>query len=663
MTASEDRWEPRRASRREFLKTSGVSAATLSLGHGWSGMAASLSARADQASQPQITRFSEHLSVYHGPINVGILQDGPRALLIDCGDGRVAGALGKLGIRNVEQLAFTHHHRDQACGAYWWAAQGAKVAVPASEREYFANPSAYWNDDTNLWRVYRDFRPHSLMLVDPLRVDKALADGDKFVFGPATIRILDTPGHTEGAMSYVVDVDGHRVVFCGDCLYDEGQVWDVYSLQKGFRRGKRQIGGYHGFMGDRWSLVESLGRIKNQAATALVPSHGHVMRKPAKAIDTLVDRFETCYQNYVGISALRHYFPALFTDYEGRPGQMPIRPGIKPPDCLLHFGTSWILVSRTGAAFVMDVGSPRIVDQIKRLLKEGRIRSVDGLWITHYHHDHTLGIPAFQKEFDCPCLMDRRLADVLANPKAWRLPCLMSEPIRVDRRTEDGDSWQWQEFKLTAYYYPGQTLYHDALLVERDGLRMFFVGDSHTMAGIDDYCAYNRNFLGRGVGFQYCLDLIEKLKPTHMFNCHVPDAFTFTPEEIEFMRHNLDEREKLFGQLTPWDHANYGLDASWVRCFPYTQTAGPGDTVQAQVVITNHSTESHAAACRPVFPKAMEAGPSEWIEATAASKCECSLPLRVTLPSTLRAGRYVIPIDVRFGPWQLPQFTEMLVDI
>ena len=35
------------------------------------------------------TRLSQHLSVYHGPINVGILHHRRKALLVDCGDGSV----------------------------------------------------------------------------------------------------------------------------------------------------------------------------------------------------------------------------------------------------------------------------------------------------------------------------------------------------------------------------------------------------------------------------------------------------------------------------------------------------------------------------------------------------------------------------------------------
>ncbi len=657
-----ERTRIRRSWRRPFFKTTAAWAVALALGGCLS--AAGLEPEPSAPATPGgTTELTEHLLVYHGPVNVGIVRDGDRALLIDCGDGSVAAALEKLGIAKVHEIVFTHYHRDQACGAYEMAAGGAKIGVPEGERGYFADPAAYWNDEGQLFRVYRSFRPDHLMLTKPLEVDEAFAGGHQFAFGPARIRVLDTPGHTEGSVSYMVEVDGKRAVFSGDSIYDEGQVWDVYSLQKGFKKGGRQIGGYHGFMGDRWRLVESLERIKGLRPDWLVPSHGNLMPNAGRAIDTLVERFETCYENYVAISALRHYFPQLFTDYEGKPGQMPMRPGIEPPDCLRHFGTTWMLVSKTGAAFVMDVGSPRIVDRIQEMLTKGEIKSVEGLWVTHYHFDHTDGIPRFQQEFDCPCIADRRLAEVLTNPAAWRLPCLAPEPIRVHKPMEDGRSWPWREFTMTSYYYPGQTLYHDALFVEGNGLRMLFVGDSHTMSGIDDYCAHNRNWLGRGVGFQYCISLVEKLKPTHIFNCHVAEAFTFTPEEIRFMRKNLDQREKLFGELVPWDHANYGLDASWVRPDPCTQKAKPGDRVRVEVVITNHSTRAHRSACRAVLPKAFGGGATPWVEGEAAAKTEHPLPLSLPVPAGAPPGRYVIPIDVKHGPWHLPQFTEAIVDV
>jgi glyoxylase-like metal-dependent hydrolase (beta-lactamase superfamily II) len=648
------------ASRRAFLRQLTASGAALAFG---GSSAVAQAAAAGQDGERRFMQLSEHLAVFQGATNTGILRDGDRALLIDCGDGSLPGILREKGVRQVERILFTHHHRDQACGAYSLAASGTRIGAADEERVLFDDPAAYWKNDGNIWRVYRSFRPHALTLVEPLPVDDALTDDQEIRFGPATIRVLSTPGHTNGSLSYLVRVDGREVVFCGDCLYGDGQLWDVYSLQRGFRRGDRSIGGYHGFMGDQWRLVESLERIAGLQPRQAVPSHGPIVDDPAKAIRTLKGRLAACYENYVSISALRHYFPELFTKYEGRPGQMPIRPGIAPPECLRHFGTTWMLVSKSGAALVMDVGSPGQVDRIQKMLEREEIRRVDALWVTHYHFDHTDGIPRFQQEFDCPCYTDRRLAEVLQNPKAWRLPCLSPEPIRVHRPLEDGASWEWEEYRLTSFVYPGQTLYHAALLAERDDLRMLFVGDSHTMAGNDDYCAYNRNWLGRGAGFQYCLSLVERLRPTHMFNCHVNDAFTFTPEEIRFMRKQLDERETLFGQLVPWEHANFGTDPSWVRCQPYWQQARAGDTLNLRVVFTNHAPQEQAFKCRVAGTRSLGGKPSAWTSISLKSKAEQPVELAFQLARDLPAGRYVLPIDVTCGDRQLPQFTEAIVDL
>ncbi|MFW6169674.1 MAG: MBL fold metallo-hydrolase, partial [Planctomycetota bacterium] len=595
-----------------------------------------------------VTVISPHLMVFHGPIHVGIIHDGPQALVIDCGDGGVKSALDQRGISSVEQLLFTHGHRDQLCGAGAFP-ETAKRGVPEKEREYFSDPGSYWRDDDQLYRVYRSFRPGHRLPVEPVPVDTVYAGGDQFSFGPATIRVIDTPGHSEGSISYLVQVDGRRVLFSGDLIADDGKIWDIYSLQKGFQRGEQSVGGYHGFMGAREQLVKSLKTIKQCDPDLIVPSHGNLMSNPTEAIDKLVERLEVCYENYVSISALRYYFPALFEQYAGKPGQMPIRDGFKSPECLRHFGTTWMLVSESGAAFVMDVGSKRIVERLQELLADGDIKSVDALWVTHYHHDHTDGIVQFQREFDCPCITDQRLAEVLSRPTAWRLPCLIPDPITVHKPLEDSHAWTWREFKLTSYFCPGQTLYHAALLVEKDDLRMLFVGDSHTPAGLDDYCAHNRNFLGPNVGFQYCLSLIERTQPTHLFNCHVDKAFNFTEEEIAYMREQLNRREALFGELTPWSHANFATDPYWVRAAPYRQEVKPGRTARFDAVVINHANSANVCACRVTAPQVWGGGEGKWITRRLSAKSEVALPLSVDVPADAEGGRYVVPIDVRWG--------------
>ncbi|MCS7239076.1 MAG: MBL fold metallo-hydrolase [Thermoguttaceae bacterium] len=612
----------------------------------------------------QIVPISQHLSIFRGPINVGIIVDGRgKAWLIDCGDGRVADALPSLGVNEVECILFTHHHRDQACGASRFTQKGTKLLVPAAERVYFENPQSYWQDPKHRWNFY-NFHPHRLMLVEALPVADVCQEGKDLTWGPARIRVLATPGHTDGSVSFVVEVDGSRIIFCGDLIYDRGQLWELYSLQKGFRRGKREISDYHGFMGAQWEVKASLGRLRELKPQLLIPSHGNLIDQPAEAIDALVTQMDICYDKYVAISALRHYFPELFEEFQGRPGHMPLRPLLPVPECLRHLGTTWILVSReNNAALVMDCGHPGVVKSIQAMQERGELGPIEGLWITHYHNDHVAGVGEFQKTFDCPCITDEHLAAVLTQPLAWRLPCIWQEPIRVDRPTKHGEFWTWHEYKLTAYHYPGQTVYHSALLVEHGDLKMLFVGDSHTPGGIDDYCAQNRNWLGQNVGFDRCLALLEEIEPTHLFNCHVDGAFSFRKEDIRFMRRNLAEREKLFAKLMPWDHPNFGMDESWVRAFPYEQKIKPGQQAVLEVVITNHAAEPRDAAVRAILPSAWGTGPTDWSRSSVPAKTEKGLPLRIAVPASVRPGRYVLPIDVHFGSWDLPQFAEMVIQV
>ena len=117
-----------------------------------------------------------------------------------------------------------------------------------------------------------------------------------------------------------------------------------------------------------------------------------------------------------------------------------------------------------------------------------------------------------------------------------------------------------------------------------------------------------------------------------MFNCHVDDAFTFTPDEIQFMRDKLDEREQLFGQLVAWDHANFGTDPLWVRTDPYRQSARPGDTVHVNVVITNHSAKPVRYGYRAVLPAALGGTATDWMEQDVPPKEEHALRA-VVLPA------------------------------
>ncbi|MGH7957130.1 MAG: MBL fold metallo-hydrolase, partial [Opitutaceae bacterium] len=56
------------------------------------------------------------LFVWTDTCNVYVLRDGDTALLIDLGDGSVLDHLADIGVKRVEWVLFTHHHREQCQG-------------------------------------------------------------------------------------------------------------------------------------------------------------------------------------------------------------------------------------------------------------------------------------------------------------------------------------------------------------------------------------------------------------------------------------------------------------------------------------------------------------------------------------------------------------------
>ena len=80
------------------------------------GMAAAAGCWAAGFSQPDAARHPD-LYRWIDTCHVYILRAGDAALLIDLGDGSVLDHLGDIGVKRVEWVLFTHHHREQCQGA------------------------------------------------------------------------------------------------------------------------------------------------------------------------------------------------------------------------------------------------------------------------------------------------------------------------------------------------------------------------------------------------------------------------------------------------------------------------------------------------------------------------------------------------------------------
>ncbi len=574
------------------------------------------------------THLSDHLSVYHGAGNVGVVRDGDRLLVIDPSDD----------VGPVDTALVTHYHRDGMAEL----PAAARLLAPAAEAHLIADAAAYWAAPVAQWHAYY-YRPFFLVPAVSRPVAGTLADGDTLTWGAARVTALATPGHTDGSLSYLVEVDGRRVLFTGDLLYAPGQVWDLYSLQQGGSYPEGDVWDYHGFLGARAALSASLQRVAAAGAELLVPAHGMLMPEPDAAVQCTLARLDDLYRNYASTSALHHYMPFLLT---GLPDSDTWGATEAPPDWLTHDGTTWTLHSASGAVFVMDCGSAYVVESLQRAGDP-----VEGLWITHYHDDHVDGVPAFQAAFPCPLHADASAAAVIADPAAWRLPALSPAVCRVDHVTTHGESWTWREYTLTAYHFPGQTRYHGGLLVEGRGRRLFFVGDSFAPSGMDDYCPLNRNPLGAGTGFDACLTLLQQLRPDGLLNPHVDAIFTFSDTQLGTMRERLAARVALLAALSPWPVPDIALDPYWARLHPFAQRIQHGNIAEIAVVITNSTDQ-------PLPVRAKWSSGDGAVTGVIPPGTEGRLPLPAP---PMPAGQHVLTADLVVGERRLPRFIECLL--
>jgi len=253
------------------------------------------------------------------------------------------------------------------------------------------------------------------------------------------------------------------------------------------------------------------------------------------------------------------------------------------------------------------------------------------------------------------------MTEVLEQPSHYRLPCLTSNAIRTGKPQQDGTQMRWHEFKLTFFDFPGQTLYHGGLLVERDGGEaLFFVGDSFTPSGIDDYCLQNRNFAREGQGFLYCLGVLERQRnDAWLVNQHVEPTFRFSPEQFTRMRAELMKRIGILRELAPWPDLNYAIDESWAAVRPYRTEVRKGEQVSVQIHILNHSPRAESYRLHWNLPPGWRLGKADRNVAIPAR--EEGVGRAVFEAESV--GLHVVTADIEFADQQLREWAEALVRV
>lgn len=188
----------------------------------------------------------DRLSRVVGPVatNVHVLADpGTReAIAIDTATPSLAWITDELAARDwtLKLIVSTHGHWDHiGDNAAVVGATGAEIAVHPLDRHRLENPQP----------LFAPFEiPPSVPAVE-------LAEGGEIRFGEIRLRVLHTPGHTEGSVCLLVSDDG--LLFSGDTLFAGG--WGRVDLPGGSPE----------------AMAASIARLTElEDAVAVLPGHG-----------------------------------------------------------------------------------------------------------------------------------------------------------------------------------------------------------------------------------------------------------------------------------------------------------------------------------------------------------------------------------------------------
>ncbi|MFD5214035.1 MBL fold metallo-hydrolase [Microbacterium sp. NPDC058345] len=577
------------------------------------------------------------------------------AVAVDFGSGLALQHLAELGIRRITDVVMTHHHRDQAQGLPLAAAHGARIHVPPVERELFDRVEEMWtarqlDNDYNL-------RQDRFSLLDSVPVHATVPEYRVLTVAGVQLRVLPTPGHTIGSVSYLLERDGETLAFSGDLIYAPGKVWSLAATQWSYTQTEGPA-----------MTVLSARMLAREGVDRLAPSHGDVMDDAQGALEALA----VVMQEYV--DSRRSYPWDLLARLDD--------PFLAlTPHLLLNrtsMSCSYVLLSQTGEALIIDYGydmTTGLVPGQERAARRPWLASLPALrrdhgvtrisvaLPTHYHDDHIAGMPLLRDVEGTEIWIPENVAPTMADPWWEDLPCQWYDPIVADRVLPLDEPFTWNEYTFTAHAQPGHTLYAVAYSLEVDGTTVMFTGDQQEgLGGRDgrrDIMNYQYRNLFRVGDYAQSAALYRRVAPGLMASGHWEPRWV-DDEYLDHLTRSARLVDELHERLLPLDELAIAPDGQTARLLPYRRRAVVDEELDYIVRVRNPLPTPASVRLAPVLPIGWRSSQPE-IVLDLDTREETSVPLTVTPASAGR--RHRIAVDVTVGELRLGQHAEALLDV
>jgi glyoxylase-like metal-dependent hydrolase (beta-lactamase superfamily II) len=593
--------------------------------------------------------------------NVYVLRDGDKAILIDLGDGSVISHLSEIGVKQVDWVLFTHHHREQCQGYPLLKSVNTKIAAPKAEKSFFEQPASFRKMKTSLddpFTVYGAsyVRPP----VQSIPVDREFSRMDTFTWQGYELSCIETPGNSPGSMSYLLKKEGKWIAFSGDVILDGAKMhnffdseWD-YGFGAGFR-----------------ALYNSAALLRDFHPVILLPSHGNIILNPETELKTYIGKLFNLER-----LVLRGYdvltYSSASQDMVSKPTDIPFLWQVSPhlfkykgPEYFPNFS---LILSENGHALLVDCG---LIDTAflgqtlgSMKLKYG-LKQIDALIVTHVHGDHFLQAPYIRQKWGTQVWALENMVPVMEHPEKYDLAALIPayhagfDSIHVDRAFKPGETFSWEEYKFIIDWMPGQTEYALCMNGIIDGRKVAFTGDNifgdptNTLqSGHEALVA--RNSAIPEEGYIYAAEYLTRLKPDILIGGH---SYVMDKPEAMISRYRTwaYEMRKAFQEIS--NEADYRdwFDPYRVHAEPYRTEIRQGGTAEFNLVVRNFSENTGKYRIEMHTASGIAAEPA-FLEVNIDGKSSRSFPVRLAASADQAEGISIVAFDLtvngkRYGEW------------
>jgi len=622
---------------------------------------------APRFTQPDAARHP-NLFTWTDTCNVHIIRDGDAALLIDLGDGSVLDHLAEIGVKRVEWVLFTHHHREQCQGAPKLAGRGVKLAAPDAERALFENPTSFRKMNVRLGDA---FTVHGSSFVRPpveaIKLDQTFGKMDTFTWRGREFRCLDTRGNSPGGMSYLLNDGGRWLAFSGDLMVDGAKMHTWFDTDWDY-----------GFAAGIWAIANSAAQVAAYDPAWLLPAHG----PPLPKAKTQLEEFQ---QKLFKLERLlvRGYpvttFAGAVQDKTSTPTKVPnvwqVSPHIFKFRGPGFFPNFYLVLSDSGRGLVVDCGllQTNVLDSaIEGLRQHYGLKAIDAMVLTHMHGDHFLQAPHLKQKWGAQLWALEMMAPMCERPEAFDYAAPIQaygngvERIKFDRLFKPGEQFTWEGTRFTVDWMPGQTEFALCLTGAVDGRKVAFTGDNifgnpadPTQNGHEAMSSRTSSVLEEG--YIVAAEYLTKLKPDillggHSYVMDKPAAF------IERYRKWSYEMRDAFRGLSSEPEYRWWFDPFWVRADPHRMSVKRGETVEVTVNVRNFEAKPVAFDILPHAPPGLSATSGRWAS-TVPAQSRTQFTLRLAAAADAPPGIRHVAFDITRGGKRLGELFDCIVEI